>query len=57
MMASGEDAARRERKLRQLRAAIADHEDEFGHISVDEIVARRRADKRDATVVRGGVSG
>jgi hypothetical protein len=44
---------RRDRKLAQLRAAIAAYEAEFGEISVDEILAQQRADREDAVVVRG----
>jgi len=48
-----EDKIRRDRKLALLAAAVADYENEFGEISAEEIVARRRADRRDAIVVRG----
>jgi Arc/MetJ-type ribon-helix-helix transcriptional regulator len=48
-----EDKIRRDRKLALLAAAVADYEQEFGEISPEEIVAQRRADRRDATVVRG----
>jgi hypothetical protein len=44
---------RRDRKLGQLRAAIAAYEAEVGEISVDEILAQQRADREDAVVVRG----
>jgi hypothetical protein len=47
------DKIRRDRKLALLAAAVADYEKEFGEISTEEIVAQRRADRRDATVVRG----
>ena len=43
----------RDRKLALLDAAVADYEKEFGEISAEEMVAQRRADKQDATVVRG----
>jgi hypothetical protein len=48
-----EDKIRRDQKLGLLAAAVADYEKEFGEISADEIVAQRRADRQDATVVRG----
>ena len=48
-----EDKVRRDRKLALLAAAVADYEQEFGEISDEEIVTQRRADRRDATVVRG----
>ena|SRR5688500_17888588 len=48
-----EDRVRRDRKLALLAAAVADYENEFGEISPEEIVAQRRADRQDATVVRG----
>jgi hypothetical protein len=48
-----EDKIRRDRKLALLAAAVADYEKEFGEISTEEIVAQRRADRQDATVVRG----
>jgi hypothetical protein len=44
----------RDRRRALLAAAIADYEQEFGEISEEEIAAQRRADRRDATVVRGG---
>lgn len=47
------DKARRDRQLEELRAAIADYEAEFGEITDEEITAQRRADRRDAVVVRG----
>jgi Arc/MetJ-type ribon-helix-helix transcriptional regulator len=43
----------RDRKLALLAAAVADYENEFGEISAEEITAQRRADRQDATVVRG----
>lgn len=43
----------RDRKLALLATAVADYEQEFGEISAEEIVNQRRADRRDATVVRG----
>lgn len=49
-----EDKIRRDRKLALLAAAVADYEKESGEISAEEIAAQRRADRRDATVVRGG---
>jgi len=48
-----EDKVRRDRKLALLAAAVTDYEQEFGEISAEEIVTQRRADRRDATVVRG----
>ncbi|HUP85030.1 MAG TPA: hypothetical protein VM143_05105 [Acidimicrobiales bacterium] len=48
-----EDKIRRDRKLALLAAAVADYEKEFGEISAEEIVIQQRADRQDATVVRG----
>ena len=48
------DKVNRDRKLQQLGSAIADYESEFGEITREEIVARQRADRNDAIVVRGG---
>ena len=48
-----EDKIRRDRKLALLAAAVSDYEQEFGEISDEEIVKQRRADRRDAAVVRG----
>ena len=48
-----EDKIRRDRKLALLAAAVADYENEYGEISDEEITAQRRADRQDATVVRG----
>lgn len=48
-----EDKIRRDRKLALLAAAVADYEREFGEISAEEIATQRRADRQDATVVRG----
>jgi hypothetical protein len=48
-----EDKVRRDRKLALLAAAVADYEQEFGEITAEEIATQRRADRRDATVVRG----
>jgi hypothetical protein len=48
-----EEKVLRDRKLALLAAAVADYEQEFGEISAEEIVTQRRADRRDATVVRG----
>ncbi len=47
------EQARRDRKLEELRAAIADYEAEFGEITAEEIAAQRRKDREDAAVVRG----
>jgi hypothetical protein len=43
----------RERRLQGLSAAIAAYESEFGEITEAEMDAQRRADRRDALVVRG----
>lgn len=48
-----EDRILRDRKLAILAAAVADYEDEFGEITVEEIDRQRRADREDALVVRG----
>lgn len=48
-----EDRILRDHKLALLAAAIADYEDEFGEITVEEIARQRRADREDARVVRG----
>jgi len=48
-----EDRILLERKLALLAAAVADYEDEFGEITVEEIARQRRADREDARVVRG----
>ena len=48
-----EDKIRRDRKLALLAAVVADYEAEFGEISAEEIAAQRRADRQEATVVRG----
>lgn len=48
-----EDRILRDRKLAFLAAAVADYEDEFGEITVEEIARQRRADREDARVVRG----
>lgn len=47
------ERARRDEQLARLHDAIADYEAEFGEISAEEIAAQRRADRADATVVRG----
>ena len=47
------ERARRDEKLKELRAAIADYEQEFGEITTDEMVDQARADREDAVVVRG----
>jgi Arc/MetJ-type ribon-helix-helix transcriptional regulator len=44
--------ARRDRMLEALGAAVAEYEAEFGEITAEEIAAQRRADRRDAMVVR-----
>jgi len=43
----------RERRLRGLSAAVAAYESEFGQITEAEMDAQRRADRREALVVRG----
>ena len=48
-----EDKIRRDRKLALLAAALAGYEQEFGEITAEELEAQRRADRQDATVVRG----
>lgn len=53
MSAALEDRVLRDRKLAALAAAIADYEDEFGEITVEEIARQRRTDREDARVVRG----
>lgn len=47
------DKARRDRKVEDLQAAVADYEAEFGEITTGDIAAQRRADREDAVVVRG----
>lgn len=47
------DRIRRDQKLSLLAAAITDFEHEFGEITDEEIALQRRADRSDATVVRG----
>lgn len=47
------DKVRRDQRLALLATAIADYEDEFGEITAEEIASQRRADRHDATVVRG----
>ena len=48
------DKAHRDRKLEQLRDAIASYEAAFGEITTEELQAQRRADRDDSVVVRGG---
>jgi hypothetical protein len=48
-----EDRVRRDRKRALLAVAVADYEKEFGEITAEEIAAQRRADRTDATIVRG----
>jgi hypothetical protein len=48
-----EHKIRHDRKLSLLAAAVADFESEFGEITAEEIAARRRTDRRGATIVRG----
>ena len=47
------DRARRDERLRALRAAVAGYEAEFGEITADEVAALARADRASAVVVRG----
>ncbi len=47
------EKVQRDRQLEQLRAAIADHEAEFGEITIAEMAGQRRADREAAVVVRG----
>lgn len=47
------ERVRRDARLEELRAAIADYESEFGEITPEEIRAQRRRDRADAVVVRG----
>jgi Arc/MetJ-type ribon-helix-helix transcriptional regulator len=47
------ERAARERRLGALAAAITEYEAEFGEITAEELEVQRRADRRDATVVRG----
>ncbi len=47
------EQVRRDRKLEELQAAIADYEAEFGEITAEEISAQRRKDRENAAVVRG----
>ncbi|MGB3410999.1 MAG: hypothetical protein WBA45_07355 [Microthrixaceae bacterium] len=48
-----EEKIRHDLKLELLATAVADYEQEFGEISAEEIATQRRADRQDATVVRG----
>ena len=48
-----QDRIRHDRKRALLADALADYEQEFGEITGEEIAAQRRADREDATVVRG----
>jgi len=47
------EQVRRDQRLEDLRAAIADYEAEFGEITTEEMVAQRRKDREEAVVVRG----
>ncbi len=47
------DRVQRDRRLAQLREAIAGYEAEFGEISAEEITHQQRTDRHDAVVVRG----
>lgn len=48
------DRAQREQQLAQLRRAVEDYEAEFGEITPEELAVRRRSDREDAVVIRGG---
>lgn len=48
-----EDRVRHDRRRAALAAAVADYEREFGEITIDEVLARQRADREGAIVVRG----
>lgn len=48
-----EERVERDRRLALLADAIAGYEAEHGEITEAEIVAQRRRDREDATVVRG----
>ncbi len=47
------EQVRRDQRLEDLRAAIADYEAEFGEITGKEMVAQQRKDREEAVVVRG----
>jgi ribonuclease HII len=47
------EQVRRDQRLEDLRAAIADYEADFGEITAHEMVAQRRKDREEAVVVRG----
>jgi hypothetical protein len=47
----------KERRLQALAEAVAEYEARFGPISEEEIAAQRRADQREAIVVRGPRAG
>jgi Arc/MetJ-type ribon-helix-helix transcriptional regulator len=46
------ELAARERRLRELAAAVEAYEDEFGEITAAELTAQARGDHRNAIVVR-----
>ena len=48
-----EDKIQLDQKRALLAEALADYEKEFGEITAEEIAAQQRADREDATVVRG----
>ncbi len=48
-----EQKLQRDRKLELLAAAVAEFEAEHGEITDTEMAAQRRADRSNATVVRG----
>ncbi|MGH9264155.1 MAG: hypothetical protein ACRD1D_05630 [Acidimicrobiales bacterium] len=46
------EQARRDRRLEELRIAIAEYESEFGEITPEEMMAQRRRDREESVVVR-----
>ncbi len=42
-----------DRKLADLRTAVASYEEEFGEISTEELAAQARTDRTGAVIVRG----
>lgn len=47
------DRAARERRLRALAEAVREYEAEFGEITEEEMASQARADRQNATIVRG----
>lgn len=47
------DRAARERRSRALAEAVTQYEAEFGEITEEQMVAQTRADRQNATIVRG----